>query len=131
MIKGGVMTKVRLEYKESESCPSMSRRTVMFVSIIGDDGQKIGEMKWNRNRIPRGTQDSQLELESFDMEKPCAHSEKVKVMGMIRKHVRKYYPKIKGLVAYSDSMHGSEIYVADGWFVAAKQNGTVKWVRSP
>lgn len=29
------------------------------------------------------------------------------------------------------SMHGSEIYVADGWFVAAKQNGTVKWVRSP
>jgi len=52
----------------------------------------------------------------------CAES---RALAMARKHIRKHFPKVKGLISYTSSAQGHKgtIYEADGWFA-------VGWTRA-
>lgn len=72
-----------------------------------------------------------------------------RALSMARKHIRKYYPQIKGLVAYSSTGEGHEgiVYQADGWFEVSRTadgardyrdrrknidtSAKIKWCRTP
>lgn len=117
--------------------------------FVDDNGKTIDAMMWGRNPSPKSDQDSQLCLTRMyfiDDTERCVESH---ALSMARKHIRKYYPQIKGVVAYSSSGAGHEgvVYLADGWFiVSTTKNGCrdmrngrknvdtsskIKWVRTP
>ena len=72
-----------------------------------------------------------------------------KSLGMARKHIRKHYGNVKGLIAYSSTGYGHEgtIYRADNWYALGgsaggswenRENRTnrdlsqkIRWTRSP
>ena len=111
----------------------------------------IGAMMWGRPTSRNLNQDKVLELTRFvckDDTEPFVES---KALGLARKWIRKHYPKIKLLLAYSDpdQNHDGGIYEADNWCDLGKTNGgawtsitkpdrrdasksrKLRWVRSP
>lgn len=83
-----------------------------------DSSGVIGCMMWGRPSSRKIDQTSILELTRMyfvDDTPPCTES---KCLGMARKYIRKHYPKIKGLIAYSSIGMGHEgiVYQADNWY---------------
>ena len=121
---------------------------VLRLEIQDDAGQRIGGMMWGRNPSPRQDQQSVLCLTRMycvDDTEPYVES---RALSMARKYIRKHYPHIKGLVAYSSTGAGHEgvIYQADGWFEVSRTTGgqdcrpgranrdtsvKIKWCRTP
>ena len=121
---------------------------VLRQEIQDDAGQRIGGMMWGRNPSPRQDQQSILCLTRMycvDDTEPYVES---RALSMARKYIRKHYPHIKGLVAYSSTGAGHEgvIYQADGWFEVSRTTGgrdcrpgranrdtsvKIKWCRTP
>lgn len=116
-----------------------------------DETQRIlGCMMWGRPTSRRIDQKKILELTRMcfiDDTEPFIES---RCLAMARKHIRKHYPRIKGIIAYSSTGRGHEgtIYEADGWFEMSsdKYGGTwenrenrvsrdlsrkIRWVRTP
>lgn len=121
---------------------------VLRLEIQDDAGQRIGGMMWGRNPSPRQDQQSVLcptRMYCVDDTEPYVES---RALSMARKYIRKHYPHIKGLVAYSSTGAGHEgvIYQADGWFEVSRTTGgrdcrpgranrdtsvKIKWCRTP
>jgi hypothetical protein len=85
-------------------------------------------MMWGRPTSRHYDQNGILELTRMffvDDTEPYAES---KALAMSRKHIRKHYPEVKGLLAYSSTGQGHEgtIYAADNWFRIGKTDGG-KW----
>jgi hypothetical protein len=55
-----------------------------------------------------------------------------RALGMARKHIRKYHPTVKGLIAYSSTGMGHEgtIYKVDNWYVLGV-SGSASWKTRP
>lgn len=108
-------------------------------------------MMWGRPTARSLDRDSLLELTRMyliDETEPFAES---RALAIARKHIRKHYPTIKGLLAYSSmgAGHEGKIYAADNWFplglTRKRLNGwtsreartdrdlsqKIRWVRSP
>ena len=117
--------------------------------FVDDDGKTVGAMMWGRNPSPKADRATQLCLTRMYFIDDTEHFIESHALSMARKHIRKYYPQIKGVVAYSSSgaCHEGIVYVADGWFdVSVTKNGSrdtrngrknvdtsskIKWVRTP
>ena len=114
-----------------------------------DDRGRLGAMLWGRNPSPKQSQTQQLCLTRMYFVDDTDHCIESRALGMARKHIRKHYPQIKGLVAYSSTGEGHEgtVYCADGWFEVSRTqdksrdtrpgrknidtSSKIKWVRSP
>ncbi|MBA9088852.1 hypothetical protein FHR92_005399 [Fontibacillus solani] len=86
--------------------------------IIDSNGDRIGAMMWGRPTARSLDSVNLLELTRMyliDDTEPFAES---KALSMARKYIRKHYPQIKGLLAYSSTGegHAGTVYLADGWF---------------
>lgn len=122
---------------------------VIRMEFTSDKGERIGAMMWGRNTSPKQDQNNQLCLTRMffvDDTEPFVES---KALAMARKYIRKHYPTIKGVVAYSSmgEGHAGTVYQADGWFEVSRtrngqrdcregrqnldQSSKIKWVRSP
>lgn len=118
------------------------------MEIQDDAGRRIGGMMWGRNTSPKQDQKHVLCLTRMymvDDTEPYAES---RALAMARKYIRRHYPQINGLVAYSSTGAGHEgtIYQADGWFEVSRSGGgkdcrggrrnidtskKIKWCRTP
>lgn len=122
---------------------------VIRMEFVDDSGKRIGAMMWGRNTSPKQDQSNQLCLTRMffvDDTEPFVES---KALSMARKHIRKHYPAVKGVVAYSSTGegHAGTVYQADGWFEVSRtregcrdrrhgrknldSSSKIKWVRSP
>lgn len=103
---------------------------VLRLEFTDDAGNRIGAMMWGRPVSPKVDQVHTLELTRMffvDDTEPFAES---KALAMARKHIRKHYPQIKGLIAYSSTAehHRGTIYIADGWFkISETQSASGSW----
>lgn len=114
-----------------------------------DGDRLVGAMMWGRNTSPKQDQINQLCLTRMCFVDDTERFIESKALSMARKYIRKHYPQIKGLVAYSSTGEGHEgiIYQADGWFeVSRTRSGSkdfregrknidtsskIKWCRTP
>lgn len=113
-----------------------------------EDGQRIGAMMWGRNTSPKQDQRNVLCLTRMYFVDEAPKNTESHGLAMARKYIRKHYPEIKGLVAYSSTGQGHEgtVYQADGWFEVSRSRAArdyregrknldttakIKWVRSP
>ena len=122
---------------------------VIRMEFLTEDGHRIGGMMWGRNPSPKQNQQNQLCLTRMYFVDDTERFVESRALSMARKYIRKHYPQIKGLVAYSSSGEGHEgtVYAADGWFEVSRTRNNmrdtrenrknidtsskIKWVRSP
>lgn len=128
---------------------SVPAGAVIRMEFLDDSGNRIGAMMWGRNPSPKQNQVSQLCLTRMFFVDDTEHFVESRALAMARKHIRKHYPQVKGLCAYSSTGQGHEgtVYQADGWFVVSQtregskdqrpgrknidSSSKLKWVRSP
>ena len=113
-----------------------------------ENGQRIGAMMWGRNTSPKQDQKNVLCLTRMYFVDEAPKNTESHGLSMARKYIRKHYPEVKGLVAYSSTGQGHEgtVYQADGWFEVSRSRSSkdyregrknmdttakIKWVRSP
>lgn len=113
-----------------------------------DGGHLVGAMMWGRNTSPKQDQKNVLCLTRMCFVDDAPKNTESRGLAMARKYIRKHYPEIKGLVAYSSTGQGHEgiVYQADGWFEVSRSQASrdcregrknldtsakIKWVRSP
>ncbi|WP_449583067.1 Mom family adenine methylcarbamoylation protein [Paenibacillus oceani] len=119
--------------------------------VLDDGGRRIGAMMWGRPTARSLDRENILELTRMYLIDDTEGFAESKALAMARKHIRKNYPKIKGLLAYSSTGEGHEgkIYEADNWFplglTKKRSSGwtsrdarldrdlsqKIRWVRSP
>lgn len=122
---------------------------VIRMEFLDGSGKRIGAMMWGRNTSPKQDQENLLCLTRMYFVDDTEDFVESKALGMARRYIRKHYPRIKGLTAYSSTGAGHEgtIYKADGWFEvsrtadgkkdyrAGRRNADtaskIKWARSP
>jgi hypothetical protein len=104
--------------KENHYLKSTPAGAVLRLEFIDDNGQRIGAMMWGRPVSPKVDQKHILELTRMYFIDDTEHCAESKALSMARKHIRKHYPHITGLIAYSSTAenHKGIIYQADGWF---------------
>jgi len=110
--------------RERHYLKSVPAGAVIRLEFLNDVGIRIGAMMWGRPVSPKVDQKHTLELTRMYFIDETEHCTESKAFGMARKHIRKYYPHIKGLIAYSSTAekHEGTIYKADGWFLISKSN---------
>ena len=96
---------------------------IIRMAFVDDANRQIGAMMWGRNPSPKQDQYNVLCLTRMyfvDDTEPFVES---RALAMARKHIRKHYPHIKGLIAYSSTDenlgHTGGVYIADGWFAVS------------
>lgn len=128
------------------SCPAGA---VIRMEFQNDSGERIGAMLWGRNPSPKQDQKNQLCLTRMYFVDDTERFAESRALARARRYIRKHYPGIKGLVAYSSTgmEHRGTIYMADGWFEVSRTKSNsrdfranrknidmsqkIKWVRSP
>lgn len=98
---------------------------VLRLCFKNSEEQVIGCMMWGRPTSRKLDQRSILELTRMcfvDNTEPFVES---KCLSMARKYIRKHYPYVKGLIAYSSTGAGHEgtIYKADNWYELGGSKG--------
>lgn len=124
---------------------------VLRLWVLDDNGNRIGAMMWGRPTARKLDAGDKLELTRMYMIDGTEHCAESKALALARKHIRKHFPHVKGLIAYSSTGQGHEgtIYQADNWFVLGESKSGGKgwgnregranldpspkqrWVRSP
>lgn len=104
--------------KERHYLHSTPAGAVLRLEFTDDTGHRIGAMMWGRPVSPKVDQIHTLELTRMFFVEDTDPFVESKALAMARKHIRKHYPQIKGLIAYSSTaeQHKGTIYIADGWF---------------
>ena len=79
----------------------------------------LGCMMWGNPTSRKVDQNNVLELYRMCFTDDTEQFIESKCLAMARKHIRKHYPNVKGLIAYSSIGAGHEgiIYKADNWYV--------------
>ena len=97
---------------------------VIRLEFLNDSGERIGAMMWGRPVSPKVDQKHTLELTRMYFVDDTEHCAESKALAMARKHIRKHYPHISGLIAYASTgeRHRGTVYQADGWFLVARSN---------
>lgn len=90
--------------------------------VKDDTGRTIGAMMWGRPSARTYNQTRIMELTRLYLEEDTEHCAESKALAMARKHIRKHFPDVKGLITYASSgeEHKGTIYEADGWFAIGK-----------
>ena len=99
-----------------------------------ENGRRIGAMMWGRPTSPKLDQKSILELTRMVFINDTERFIESRALAMARKHIRKHYPQIKGLIAYSSTAEGHRgtIYEADGWFkISESRSDRGNWANRP
>lgn len=121
---------------------------VIRLEFQDEAGRRIGGMLWGRNTSPKQDQKNILCLTRMCFLNETERFVESRALAMARKYIRKHYPQIKGLVAYSSTGAGHEgiVYQADGWFEVSRSRGgrdfrqgranidmspKIKWCRTP
>lgn len=122
---------------------------VIRMCFKDDTGNILGCMMWGRPTSRKIDQEKILELTRMHFIDETARFIESHCLSMARKYIRKHYPRIKGLIAYSSTGAGHEgtVYEADGWFALGGSAGgswenrsnrtnrdltqKTRWVRSP
>lgn len=86
--------------------------------VKDDNSDIIGAMMWGRPTARTYNPNRIMELTRLYLEDNTAHCAESRALGMARRYMRKYFPEVKGLIAYTSSAqgHAGTIYQADGWF---------------
>jgi len=135
--------------RERHYLKSAPAGAVIRMCFEDDASRLLGCMLWGHPTARKLDQEHILELTRmcFIADTPaCIES---KCLGMARKHIRRHYPVIKGLIAYSSSGAGHEgtVYKADNWYALGTSQGAswqtrenrtnrdlsqkTRWTRSP
>lgn len=95
---------------------------VIRMKFLSEDGRRLGAMMWGRPVAPQADQAQLLELTRMYFVEDTEHCAESRALSMARKYIRKHYPQIKGLIAYSSlgEGHTGTVYLADGWFVVSR-----------
>lgn len=119
------------------------------MEFIDEKGRRIGGMLWGRNTSPKQDQKNVLCLTRMYFIDLTERFVESKALAMGRRYIRKHYPQIKGLIAYSSTGQGHEgtVYKADGWFEVSRTTANnrdyregrknvdtsskIKWCRTP
>jgi len=113
-----------------KSAPPGYRVALEFV----DKGERIGAMLLGRPTSRELDADLWLELTRMYFVDAAPKNTESAALGMMRKWVRTWMPRIKGLISYSDPAvgHKGTVYLADGWapFGQTKLN-YVGWSNRP
>ncbi len=122
---------------------------ILRLSFKDETGKVIGCMMWGRPTSRKIDQTAILELTRMCFVDDTSPFVESKSLGMARKHIRKHYGNVKGLIAYSSTGYGHEgtIYRADNWYALGgsaggswenRENRTnrdlsqkIRWTRSP
>lgn len=110
----------------------------------------IGAMMWGHPCARHLDQERILELTRMVFVDDTDRFVESRALALARAHIRRHFPGVKGLLAYSSTAQGHEgtVYQADGWFCVGKSGGgkwsnrkrqrrdadpspKLKWVRSP
>lgn len=99
---------------------------VIRMEFCTPENIRIGAMMWGRPVSPKVDQKHILELTRMFFEDETQHCIESKALAMARKYIRKHYPEIKGVIAYSSTAenHKGIIYQADGWFKISESRST-------
>jgi hypothetical protein len=120
--------------EERHYLQSVPAGAVIRLEFFGDNGQRVGAMMWGRPISPKVDQQNILELTRMYFIDDAGHCAESRALGMARKHIRKHYPHIHGLIAYSSTgeRHRGTIYLADGWFLIGKSRSPDgSWANRP
>lgn len=122
---------------------------VIRMEFTDDSGNRIGAMMWGRNTSPKQDHSDMLCLTRMYFVDDTERFAESRALSMARKYIRKHYPHIKGIVAYSSTGEGHEgtVYKADGWFDVSRTrskaidcragrhnldtSSKIKWCRTP
>ncbi len=103
---------------------------VIRMEFCTPENTRLGAMMWGRPVAPKVDQEHILELTRMYFVDNTEDFVESKALAMARKYIRKHYPKIKGLIAYSSTAEGHKgtIYQADGWFkISESKSETGSW----
>ena len=120
--------------KDRHYLKSTPAGAVLRLEFLDDAGRRIGAMMWGRPTSPKIDQTHILELTRMCFIDETEHCTESKALAMARKHIRKHYPHITGLIAYSSTgeSHKGTIYKADGWFlISHTKSHTASWANRP
>lgn len=117
-------TEIDTWIKEHHYLKSTPAGAVIRLEFLDDSGDRIGAMMWGRPVSPKVDQVHTLQLTRMCFIDETEHCAESRALGMARKHIRKHYPHIKGLITYASTGLGHEgtIYQADGWFLVSKSD---------
>lgn len=107
---------------------------VLRLEFLNESGQRIGAMMWGRPTSPKIDQEHTLELTRMYFIDDTPHCTESHALGMARKYIRKHYPQITGLLAYSSTAehHKGTIYFADGWMkISETKSAGGSWENRP
>jgi hypothetical protein len=116
--------------KENHYLKSTPAGAVLRLEFLDDNNNRIGAMMFGRPVSPKVDQKHILELTRMYFIDDTEHCAESKALSMARKYIRKHYPQITGLIAYSSTaeMHKGIIYQADGWFkLSESKSPTASW----
>lgn len=120
--------------KERHYLRSTPAGAVIRMEFLDDAGVRIGAMLWGRPISPKVDQKHILELTRMYFLEGTQHCIESRALSMARKYIRKHYPEIQGLIAYSSTaeQHRGTIYSADGWFkVGESKSRNGSWESRP
>ena len=104
------------------------------MEFVDDDGERIGGMLWGIPTAPKLDKEHLLELTRMYFVDDTEHCAESKALAMARKHIRKHYPQIHGIIAYSSTAerHKGTVYIADGWFkISETKSANGSWENRP
>lgn len=120
--------------KERHYLHSTPAGAILRLEFLDDDRVRIGAMMWGRPVSPKVDQIHILELTRMYFIDEAPKNTESRALSMARKYIRKHYPHILGLIAYSSTAEGHQgtIYQADGWFkISETQSPHGTWQNRP
>ncbi len=127
-------TEIDTWIKERHYLGSVPAGAVIRLEFLDGDGLRVGAMMWGRPVSPKVDQQHILELTRMYFTDIAGHCAESRALGMARKHIRKHYPHIRGLIAYASTgeRHRGTVYQADGWFLISKSRSpSAGWANRP
>ena len=118
--------------KERHYLKSVPAGAIIRMCFTDDRNNIIGGMLWGHPTSRRIDHKTILELTRMcfiDETEPFIES---RALSMARKHIRKHYPIVKGLIAYASTGmgHDGTVYRADNWYVLGVSN-SASWETRP
>lgn len=120
--------------RERHYLQSTPAGAVVRLEFLDGGGNRVGAMMWGRPVSPKADQKHILELTRMYFVVNAGHCAESRALGMARKYIRKHYPHIRGLIAYSSTgeQHRGTVYLADGWFLIGKSRSPDgSWANRP
>lgn len=104
--------------KERHYLHSTPAGAILRLEFLNDDRTRIGAMMWGRPISSKIDQSHILELTRMYFVEESPKNTESYALAMARRYIRRHYPHIRGLIAYSSTAekHQGTIYQADGWF---------------